>query len=457
MISPKIIFLLCVVIKTCATKNGKTEAKSSECVDRWKGKCSKLWCRLLPEIMKNRCPRTCGMCERNECFCEQAWLGWSECSATCNGGVRNRSRICGAPASCGLEQNQTQQCNAIACGIWSPCSKFCGTGTRMRSRDCADIKGKCPPKYQDCNTTPCPSMTCPRGQVYRYNTSSSCCVPSLTPFKCGSFKLDSNIVGGTDSKPSEWPWMLLFRMGNKQSVNFVYCGGSLINSKWAITAAHCVTSWIYMPQHIRIQAGLKKIRGNGGQVSYGKRVVIHHFYNGVAFDVALVELETPFILASNENIDIGVSPICLPKGESTPIDAHCYAIGWGAADPFNVLISQHLQHVRLRNLNLSVCEHAYYNDSKSGFIDTSFLCVGKLSGGADTCIGDSGGPLVCQSSSSCSWYLAGITAFGSKTCGAPGKPGLYTKVEELEVWIDLMVNSNSTDEDFIFADQPGLS
>ena len=43
------------------------------------------------------------------------------------------------------------------------------------------------------------------------------------------------IVGGQKAKDSDWGWQVgMFRFGS-----FI-CGGSLINSQWVLSAAHCV-------------------------------------------------------------------------------------------------------------------------------------------------------------------------------------------------------------------------
>lgn len=42
---------------------------------------------------------------------------------------------------------------------------------------------------------------------------------------------------------------------------------------------------------------------------------------------------------------------------------------------------------------------------------------------------------MCQRCTSCSWYLAGLTSFGSINCGVAGTPGVYTNVLAYESWI----------------------
>ena len=47
--------------------------------------------------------------------------------------------------------------------------------------------------------------------------------------------------------------------------------------------------------------------------------------------------------------------------------------------------------------------------------------------------GDSGGPLAVKQEDG-SYFLAGITSFGSETC-AEGEPAVYTRVSEVRDWI----------------------
>ena len=49
---------------------------------------------------------------------------------------------------------------------------------------------------------------------------------------------DVRIVGGTDAERGDWPWQIGYAAMRGSSFSIV-CGGTLISTKWAITAAHC--------------------------------------------------------------------------------------------------------------------------------------------------------------------------------------------------------------------------
>ncbi|XP_069163060.1 hemicentin-1 isoform X2 [Procambarus clarkii] len=79
------------------------------------------------------------------------WDPWSECSTTCGGGVRLRSRYCTAPAplyggqACEGAAVEEEDCRLRDCPVsgewgiwtsWSDCSTTCGQGLRQRTRLC---------------------------------------------------------------------------------------------------------------------------------------------------------------------------------------------------------------------------------------------------------------------------------------------------------------------------------
>jgi hypothetical protein len=95
-------------------------------------------------------------CNTNQCPQWTEWSPWSECTKSCGGGTRIKTRMC--PSSpflrsspCGLGESEiTEPCNEKTClpdpswsewGAWSECSQTCGGGTTKTSRRCQVPQG----------------------------------------------------------------------------------------------------------------------------------------------------------------------------------------------------------------------------------------------------------------------------------------------------------------------------
>nr|CAB3265203.1 trypsin-3-like [Phallusia mammillata] len=258
--------------------------------------------------------------------------------------------------------------------------------------------------------------------------------------------IDGRIVGGTTAIEGDWPWMAYLFVKVQGPILGGVCGGSLVNNWWIVTAAHCIATidpFLYsvvLGEHtLSIDSGREVIR----DIS---RIEFRN-YNTLNFnnDIALLKMTTP--IKFNEFI----RPICLiPNGTRTDdVDppsfagAVCSTLGWGFTSPIQRTKSDVLMQLNVRIFPKSLCQFLTLQNSADYQMkivadgDPKFCAGGVM--GEDSCDGDSGGPLVCLHTDG-SYYLHGITSYGTTTCAQKDKPGVYTKVADLADWISSTIS-----------------
>lgn len=268
------------------------------------------------------------------------------------------------------------------------------------------------------------SPSCGRGKYFpiRYAANGSV-AEEIDRVRCdGDCK---RIVNGNNADEAEWPWIAALLNNGRQ-----FCGGSLIDDKHILTAAHCVASMSrYEVANLRIRLGDYKIKQQGETEiweSKAERVVRHKEFsqNTLHKDVAIITMEKR-VPASLKH----VSPVCLPSGHQRFAARTATVIGWGSLRE-NGPQPDTLQEMTVKIWDNKECSDTYGNAAPGGIMD-HMLCAGKQ--GKDSCSGDSGGPM--QIGTGNVWSQIGIVSWGIG-CGKSFYPGVYTRVTEVKDWID---------------------
>ncbi|GIY02339.1 clotting factor B [Caerostris darwini] len=252
---------------------------------------------------------------------------------------------------------------------------------------------------------------------------------------CGVKPYDLFIAGGEVSDAHEWPWMTaIFRRYQSSRPKTFLCGGSLINTKYVLTAAHCfVNNYVILPSSsFVVRLGSHSL--NSGEEYTVSDLIPHFNHSGGDFfnDIALVRL------ASEVYINDKIAPICLPFPDMMNDDfvgRMAVVAGWGDTT-FRTEGSRVLQHVSVPIVSSEECSAAYTRVRGAAFLargSDHVICAGLREGGKDACLGDSGGPLMLKTSDD-RWSIIGVVSLGYK-CAEPGYPGVYTRVTHYMSWI----------------------
>ena len=258
--------------------------------------------------------------------------------------------------------------------------------------------------------TPGPSPAVAQCEAFR---SGGAAPRSLDERSAGAAE---KIVGGHEARVGDWPWAAALALTRADGSLFQYCGGSLIDEDWVLTAAHCeveVGDSVLLGRH--------DLGTSAGEVRAIEFVLTHNDYNDTQSnnDIALVKLAS-----SSAQTPVGL--IDAADTNSQPGDDST-VVGWGALSQGGAT-STTLQQVEIPIVDNPDCANTYSN------LTDNMICAGRDMGGQDSCQGDSGGPLMVRASAQDPWRQTGVVSFGIG-CALPNTPGVYTRVSRYLDWI----------------------
>ncbi|XP_076165459.1 trypsin-2 isoform X2 [Ptiloglossa arizonensis] len=243
-----------------------------------------------------------------------------------------------------------------------------------------------------------------------------------------NYELRGRIVNGTKAVSKQFPYQVSLRRSYNSKH---FCGGTLIDEYYILTAAHCMymDGGRLLPWTITVVAGELKLNKetSTGQKRGVDAIYVHSGFDESTLqnDIALLALKKPFLLTE----EVMVAPLT-----TQPLipDTVCQVAGWGYPSVDYPVVSNDLMYIDLPILSRAQCKQLLVNVTN---LPPGMFCAGYIEGQRDACQGDSGGGMVCNG------QLTGIVS-GGEGCAFPRLPGVYSSVFYFEDWI--LKNMNVT-------------
>ena len=269
--------------------------------------------------------------------------------------------------------------------------------------------------------------------------------PNFEAFPKELLNLRPRIVGGQEADLHEFPFTVYLLIGYEVNGGMAQgmCGGSILSSKYILTAAHCVHNDEYgwaEAENINVAAGMNDISQRTANL---QTATVKKYYKTAYNPQTMVNDIVVLELAQELNLNSYVQPICLTSGNYA--GRYGKIMGWGLSnygatgEPTDVTLPM-MQKLDVEIISNRECSQISYNPMNMD--SARRVCIAYRNNKVGACMGDSGGPLVVNEGGK--YKQVGLLSHGSSPCGHVNGYDVYTRVSAYASAVEGIVGSKIT-------------
>lgn len=251
------------------------------------------------------------------------------------------------------------------------------------------------------------------------------CCDTVNNDGCGQHALKPRILNGKNVRREDQPWMVSIVVTyahNGSTLHTVHCGGTLITTRFVLTAARCLSRKNSLGSIVRVYFEAEKIEYPAKRIRV-RDIIVHpnYDYKTRQHNVALLRLDKRIKKSSLSR------PVCLMEKKSRLLKKNVTVMGYGPSHGAGRLRYVHDEIISFKKCSktMSLLQNG------PAFNNSTIICTAGH--GRGSCLADGGGPVLIKERSRI--IQVGVISYPLSCNSSMTAPSAHARVDYYFEWI----------------------